>query len=78
MQFKNHGTCFNVSVSKREIEIFRQSWPCSGLPLRAFWFQFKRNGDLVNMRPSDHHSDALSALIKDAYTYGILAMESGE
>ena len=73
MKYVNCGACYNVVVSRREVEIFKRSYPCSGLPDRAITFQFdKRNGDLVDIWPNSHTFDGsgLVALSHDAQAYG--------
>ena len=65
------GGCFvRVSMSAREVAAFKRSWPGSGLPNRGITFEFdKRNGDLVDLRPSNvDGSDAL-ALSQDAWNH---------
>lgn len=50
-------------------------WPCSGMPDKPLWAQFdKRNGDLVDLRPSNWEKrgasgDAMLALIADGQAY---------
>jgi hypothetical protein len=72
VRFIDNGSLFTVQVSRAEVEQFKDTWPCSGLPNRAIWFQFdKRNGDLVDMSPNMEKYDgpALVALSQDAQTW---------
>ncbi len=71
MRYYDNGCFYSVAVSRAEVEAFKATWPCSGLPDRAIWFQFdKRNGDLVDIRPSDIDGEDLLALSHDAQAYG--------
>jgi hypothetical protein len=70
MKYHDNGCFHSVSISAAEIKAFKDRWPCSGLPSRGFWFQFdKRNGDLVDMKPSEYDGEALLALSQDAQQY---------
>lgn len=72
MKAHDNGCFYSVSISKQDVEAFKDGWPCSGLPNRAIWAQFdKRNGDLVDIRPdmSRHDGPALLALIQDGQHY---------
>ncbi len=70
MRVKKLGCHTNVSVSAREVEEFKASWPCSGLPDKAFTFQFdNKNGDLVDFWPSKYDGEALAALSRDAQKF---------
>jgi len=63
-----------VTVEACEIEAFRRSWPCSGLPQEtSLRVEFADNGDLVDLNWSDgcdhweaEGSGALLALVDDA------------
>ncbi len=73
MKAFDNGCFYSVSVSAAEVENFKSTWPCSGLPGHAIWFQFdKRNGDLVDIKPDSNNFDgpALLALSNDAQAYG--------
>lgn len=73
MRYLDNGSYYTVQVSKREVEQFKASYPCSGLPDRAIWFQFdKRNGDLVDMPSwaSRYDGSGLLALSQDAQAFG--------
>ena len=76
MRYYDNGCFYSVSVSRDEVEAFKASWPCSHLPNKSVWFQFdKRNGDLVDMRPSNLEErgadgSAVLALSQDAQAYG--------
>ena len=63
--------CFvGVTVSRREVEAFKDRWPCSTLPDRAVYFEFDaRNGDLVDMRPIDMDGSDVLALSEDAQRF---------
>lgn len=77
MKAQDNGCFYSVTVSAREVEDFAERWPCSGLPFKAIWFQFdKRNGDLVDMRPSNWEERgadgaAVLALADDAQRFAI-------
>jgi hypothetical protein len=46
---------------------FNSHWPGSTIPNVAVWFEFdSRNGDLVDMKPSDMDGPEVAALIQDA------------
>ena len=76
MRFHDNGCFYSVTVTRAEVESFKDQWPCNGLPERAIWFQFdKRNGDLVDMRPSNLEErgadgGAVLALSQDAQAFG--------
>jgi len=76
MRYYDNGSMYTVSVSRREVEAFKDKWPCSGLPDTWVAFQFyKRNGDLVDISPeraarSFDGSTVLLALSRDAQAYG--------
>jgi hypothetical protein len=75
MQCFDNGAFYTVTVTAREVQNFRQSWPCSNLRNRPVTFQFdKRNGDLVDSNDSEKHPDAdggaVLALCDDAKQYG--------
>src|SRR5262245_35488043 len=75
MRVYDNGSFYSVSVSRSEVETFKDRWPCSGLPDRGVTFQFdKRNGDLVDITPYRYahlfDGDAALALCEDAQTYG--------
>lgn len=73
MKYTDLGSCYNVQVSKAEVEAFKAKWPCSDFPSRAITFQFdKRNGDLVDIWPDSSKFDgpALVALSEDAQAFG--------
>ena len=83
MRVYDNGCFFTVAVSARDVETFKRSWPCSGLPSRAVAFQFdKRNGDLVDITPYRyaHRFDgpAAVALSEDAQAYGRKRLKLGE
>jgi hypothetical protein len=70
MRYIDNGCFHSVSVSKAEVLAFKDRWPCSGLPERSHWFQFyKRNGDLVDMRPNYYDGPDLLALSQDAQRF---------
>jgi len=71
VKYHDNGCFHSVTVSRAEVEAFKDTWPCSGLPERSIWFQFdKRNGDLVDMRGvGDYDGPDLLALSQDAQAY---------
>ena len=72
MKYIDNGCFFTVKVTRDEVERFKSTWPCSGLPERALWFQFdKRNGDLVDMGGAGNYDGSdLLALSQDAQKWG--------
>ena len=78
MRYRDCGSLYNVSVSRAEVEAFKRSFPCSGLPDKAITFQFDhRNGDLVDIWPDSSRFDGsgLLALSQDAQAYGQACIE---
>lgn len=72
MKYMDNGSLFSVIVSKREVQAFKDSWPCSVLPDRFVWFQFdKRNEDLVDLRPWGMDGADVLALSQDAQAFGL-------
>jgi len=75
MRAYDNGSLYSVTVTRNEVEAFKDSWPCCSLPDGAITFQFdKRNGDLVDIAPyriADRVDgpEAL-ALAADAQAYG--------
>ncbi len=72
MKLKRLGSHVNVRVSAREVEAFKRTWPCSGLPDCSITFQFDgRNQDLVDIWPDSSGFDgpALLALSQDAQAF---------
>ena len=79
MQYFDNGSLFTVTVTTREVEEFRSSWPCSGLRSAPVTFQFhKRGGDLIDSNDAQKHpyaeASAISALMDDAKAYGFKRM----
>lgn len=76
MRTTDKGSTYGVSVSAREVSEFKAKWPCSGMPNQAIWFEFeKRNGDLVDLIPSNWeergaNGSAMVALSQDAQAFG--------
>jgi hypothetical protein len=76
MQFFDNGSMFTVTVTTREVEAFRDIWPCSSLRSAPVTFQFeKNNGDLVHSNDAQKHPNAdgsaILALCDDAKAYGL-------
>lgn len=70
MKIKKLGSAVNVSVSTREVIDFKATWPCNGLPSKGITFQFDtRNGDLIDLWPSNLEGSALLALSQDAQKF---------
>lgn len=75
MKAHDNGCFYSVTIERRDIEAFKPTWPCNGLPVRPIWAQFdKRNGDLVDLTPSNLEErgadgGALLALIADGQAY---------
>jgi hypothetical protein len=64
----SNGFCVIVRVSRKEVEEFKASWPCSGLPDRAITFTFV-NGNLVDVEPFSIDGPAAVALSQDAQRF---------
>lgn len=70
MRVYDQGSLVRVCVSRREIDRFKRTWPCSGLPSKSISFVFdKVNGDLVDLSPSFVDGSAATALSQDAKDY---------
>ncbi len=79
MRYIDNGCFFSVSVSRVEVEEFKDNWPCSTLPERALWFQFdKRNGDLVDMKPDTMEGEDVAALADDCKAWGMKRLAAVE
>lgn len=75
MRYFDNGCLYTVQCSTRDVETFKASWPCSGLPSLPIAFQFdKRTGDLVDILcrrdSSSFDGPSLVALSEDAQQYG--------
>jgi hypothetical protein len=57
-----------VIVSEDGVRAFMRQWPCSGLAGTELWFEFDRDGNLVDAGPDTESQDgpALVALSQDA------------
>ena len=77
MKAFDNGCFFSVQCDRFDVMAFKEQWPCNGMPDSPIWFQFdKRNGDLVDMKPSNWEErgadgSAMVALSEDAQNYGI-------
>jgi hypothetical protein len=62
---------FKVRVSKEGVAAFNARWPGSTLrPSRAYWFEFDRDGDLVDTDCPEHDDGpAVLAMVADCKTY---------
>lgn len=72
MKAHDNGCFYSVTISTADVYAFRQQWPCSNLPDRSIWAQFdRRNGDLVDLKPSLENADggAVLAIIADGQAY---------
>lgn len=75
MRLTDNGAFFTVSCSRRDVDAFKRTYPCSGLPDTAIAFQFdKCNGDLVDIfcrkDSASFDGPALVALSEDAQKFG--------
>lgn len=76
MRAYDNGCFYSVQCCTEDVRQFKSQWPCNGMPTRPIWFQFdKRNGDLVDMVPSNWEErgadgGAMVALSQDAQAYG--------
>lgn len=83
MRAHDNGCFYSVTIGRRDVEDFKAQWPCSGLPVRPIWAQFdKRNGDLVDLEPSNLEErgadgSALQALIADGQAYAKKRLKIG-
>lgn len=71
------GVHVQVMMSRKDVDAFKASYPCSGLPSRAITFEFNtRNGDLVDIFPDSSKFDgpALLALSQDAQEFAVKAV----
>ena len=59
------GNKRKVIVSREEVYQFRQSWPCSNLCDRSYWFEFAANGDLVDTDVPEQDDGAGAAALAD-------------
>ena len=75
MRAYDNGCLYSTQCTSRDVDKFKSQWTCNGMPTAAIWFQFdKRNGDLVDMKPSNWEErgadgSAMVALSQDAQTY---------
>lgn len=60
-----------VIASREAVALFNAQWPCSTLrPTRAYWFEFDRDGNLVDTDcPEQDDGPAASALADDCKMY---------
>ena len=68
----NPQSCFvKIRFSCREVGDFNDTWPCSELRSRSYWFEFeKSNGDLVDTDvPEQDDGSAALALSQDAWKF---------
>ena len=64
------GNKRKVMVSREEVYRFRQSWPCSNLRDRSYWFEFDANGDLIDTDVPEHDDGpGAAALAEDAKAF---------
>lgn len=75
MRYFDNGSLFTVQCSRADVEAFKRSYPCSGLPNVPIAFQFdKRNGDIVDIvyrrDSAGFDGPGLLALSQDAQAYG--------
>jgi hypothetical protein len=70
MKAIDNGSLFSCTVSSAEVSAFNAKWPGSRIPVKSLWFQFdKRNGDLVDMKPSNMDGPEVLALSQDAQNF---------
>lgn len=74
LRFWDKGSTFAVTVGKDEVYAFSRQWPASNLGPGPYFFEFGRNGDLVDVEGPGARSwadgSALKALSEDAERYG--------
>jgi len=59
-----------VRFSREEIDEFNRTWPCSELRNRSYWFEFNKDGDLVDTNVPEHDDgSAALALSQDAWKF---------
>jgi hypothetical protein len=84
MRAFDNGCFYSVQLTEYDVAAFKAKWPCNGMPQAPIWFQFdKRNGDLVDMQPSDWEKRgadglAMLALSQDAQAYGKRKVEGAK
>ena len=59
------GNKRKVIVSREEVALFRQGWPCSNLRDRSYWFEFATNGDLIDTDVPEHDDGPGAAALAD-------------
>lgn len=74
MRYKQLGDDFSVTVSAKEIHIFADNWPGSGMhdAVQSLCFVFDANGDLKEIYGErlGYNDNAVGALMADAQKYG--------
>ena len=67
IQITSMGDAARVTFGRDEVADFKSRWPCNGLPDRAIYFEFARNGDLIDTNISRQaDGGAQQALCDDA------------
>lgn len=62
------GSFIGITVPANSVREWKSNWPVSGIPSRAIYFEFHKNGDIVDMQPKVE-GEAIVALSKDAFVY---------
>lgn len=64
------GNRRKVIFSQSDVDAFNRQWPCSELRSRSYWFEFDRNGDLIDTDVPEHDDgSAALAMSQDAQAY---------
>jgi hypothetical protein len=59
-----------VTVTEKEVARFKETWPCSGLHDKEYWFTFDADENLVDSNVGeDDDGDAARALSQDCQEY---------
>ena len=70
MRVQDQGAFVRVMASAQDVEAFNFRWPCSSIPEGRVAFTFdRRNGDLVDLSPSEIDGPEVVALSQDCQEY---------
>lgn len=69
MRAYDQGAVVRVVANYHEVQNFKDNWPGSGLPDNSVCFIFERNGDILEVYPSDVDGDDLMALMDECKAY---------
>ena len=70
MRVHDQGAFIRVTASAQDVGMFNSRWPCSSIPEGRVAFTFdRRNGDLVDISPSEIDGPEVAALSQDCQEY---------